>query len=124
MQKQELNRIKKWHTKLKPKQVKPDDPFFIMTMKEEWIVTEFVHVLHDDQLRYLVQPLESNGMYEGVTGLWAYVLTEDEMLKYFDIKEEPSFDEVLGLHGFENIEEIRNKTKSLPEGIQKSVIKD
>jgi len=51
---------------------------------DTWVVTEFVSSFNDSILRYVIQPLVSDGMIgEGVTGLSAYIITEEELNENF-----------------------------------------
>lgn len=87
MTKDEANRdVSVWNTKLTAKEVSNDNPGFILNRKSTWVVTEHARTLNGDIL-FVVQPLENpSGMGEGVSGMWALALTEDEFCEHFDIK--------------------------------------
>lgn len=58
--------------------------------KDVWVVTEFVSSFNDSILRYVIQPLVSdNVMGEGVTGLHAYIVTEEELNTNFEMTTPP-----------------------------------
>lgn len=81
--------ISKWSTKLKPVIDESCEAVELVTlsMKHTWIVTDFGRNLQG-QFIYIIQPLENpSGMGEGVTGMWVFCLTEEELVKYFELKD-------------------------------------
>ena len=83
-----VDRLELWRTKLKVKQEYiVDDQIGMVRGNATWFVTDFVRRVNSSDLEYVVQPLVNEGeINEGVTGLDAYVLTEKQLVKYFEVK--------------------------------------
>jgi hypothetical protein len=84
--KDQIKKISKWETRLTP--VIEDNCVGVeleaLSSFDTWIVTDFAKNL-SGQFFYIIQPLvETQGM-EGVTGLRAFSLSEEELMKYFEL---------------------------------------
>ena len=56
-----------------------------------WVVTDFVKNFNNKNIQFVIQPLvEDRYIGDGVTGLHAYVITEEELKKYFEMIDPPN----------------------------------
>lgn len=83
----EAGKIQKWKTKLQP--ISDDNcsdvELVTISLYSTWMVTDFGRDLKGKFI-YVIQPVVNQGGDEGVTGMSVFCLTEEELVKYFELK--------------------------------------
>ncbi|MFJ8528582.1 hypothetical protein [Bacillus sp. NPDC094106] len=96
MTEQEFREFRIWDTKLKVnEQIKKEleiadelsfsENKLFLCSNRNWVSTSMPLLYANDEIHFLVAPLLSNGIDEGVSGLEAIIFTKEQLMKTFDI---------------------------------------
>lgn len=81
--------IELWRTKLEVIELPVSTMDQLHDINASWVVTDFVKRFGSDKYEFIVQPLINEGtIQQGVTGLLAYVVTEEQLIRCFRLKKE------------------------------------
>ncbi|HFJ9376775.1 TPA: hypothetical protein ACGW65_001061 [Bacillus paranthracis] len=96
MTEQEFREFRLWETKLKvSEQVKKElevaeglsfsENKLFLSSNRNWVATSMPILYSNDEVHFLVSPLISNGIDEGVSGLESIIFTKEQLMKTFNI---------------------------------------